>query len=89
METMKQSGLWSSLGTHGSGGYVFPVVVKPENLTFYVKFDLECDGQLPPKTIGILKLFCTSGPKLMILLWTGYELWRGQAQNGLNVYFLS
>ena len=31
------------------GGYVFPVVMKPENLTFQVKFDLEGQGQLPPK----------------------------------------
>ena len=58
------------------GGYVFPVVVKPENLTFSVKFDLEGHGQLPPKTIGILaKVFCTSGPNLVILAWMGDELW--------------
>ena len=30
--------------------------VKLENLTFKVKFDLEVQGQLPPKTIGLLTL---------------------------------
>ena len=35
---------------------------------FEVKFDLEFQGQLPPKTIGILtKVFCSSGPNLVIL----------------------
>ena len=38
------------------------------NFEFEVKFDLECQGQLPPKTIGILtKVFCFSGPNLVIL----------------------
>ena len=32
------------------GGYLFPVVVRPENSTFQIKFDLEGQGQLPPKT---------------------------------------
>ena len=50
------------------GGYVFPVVVKPEILTFKVKFDLEGQCQSLSKTIGILtKVFCTSGPNLVIL----------------------
>ena len=67
------------------GGYVFPEVVRPENSTFSVKFDPEGQGQLPPKTIGILtKVFCTSGPNLVILVWMGNELWCGQAQNGVN-----
>ena len=49
------------------GGYVFPVVVRPENSTFYIKFDLEGQGQLPPKTIRILtQLFSTCGPNLVI-----------------------
>ena len=30
------------------GGYVFPVVVKPENLTFQVKFDVEGQDILHP-----------------------------------------
>ena len=47
---------------------------------FEVKFDLEDQGQSPPKTIGILtKVFYTYGPNLMILAWTGDELLRGQA----------
>ena len=71
------------------GDYVFPVVVGPENSTFLkVKYDLEGQGQLPPKTIGILtKLFYTSGPNLVILAWMSYELWCRQAQNGLNSDF--
>ena len=70
------------------GGYVFPVVVKLENLTFQLKFDLEGQGQLPPKTIRILtNVFCTSGPNLVILAWMGAELWCGQAQNGVNFDF--
>ena len=37
---------------------------------------------------GILtKVFCTFGPNLVILAWTGDELSRGQAQNEVNFYF--
>ena len=47
-----------------------------------VKFDLEVQGQLPPKTIGILtKVFCSSGPNLVILAWTCDKLSRGQASD--------
>ena len=50
------------------------------NFDFEVKFDLEGQGQLPPKTIGILtKVFYTYGPNLVILAGTGDELSRGQA----------
>ena len=70
------------------GGYVFPVVVRPENSTFLVKFDLEGQGHLPPQTIGIFtKLLCTSGQNFLILAWMGNELWCGQAQNGVNYDF--
>ena len=49
---------------------------------FEVKFDLEGQGQSPPKTIGILtKVFYTYGPNLVILAWTGDELSRGQASD--------
>ena len=49
---------------------------------FEVKFDLEGQGQSPPKTIGILtKVFYTYGPNLAILAWTGDELSRGQASH--------
>ena len=50
------------------------------NFDFEVKFDLEGQGQSPPKTIGILaKVFYTYGPNLVIWAWTGDELSRGQA----------
>ena len=50
---------------------------------FEVKFDLEGQGQSPPKTIGILTkvFFYTYGPNLVILAWTGDELPRGQASD--------
>ena len=49
------------------------------NFDFEVKFDLEGQGQSPPKTIGILtKVFYTYAPNLVILAWTGDELSRGQ-----------
>ena len=49
---------------------------------FEVKFDLEGQGQSPPKTIGILtKVFYTYGPNLVILAWTGDELSRGQTSD--------
>ena len=50
------------------------------NFLLLVKFGLEVQGQLPPKTIGILtKVFCSSGPNLVIVAWTGDKLSRGQA----------
>ena len=49
---------------------------------FEVKFDLEVHSQLPPKTIEILtKVFCSSGPNMVILAWTGDKLLRGQASD--------
>ena len=51
-------------------------------------FNFKCQAQSTPKTIGILiKVFCTSGPNLVVLAWTGDELWHGQAQNGVNFDF--
>ena len=45
------------------------------NFDFDLKFDLEGQGWLPPKTIGTLtKVFCIFGPHLVILAWTGDEL---------------
>ena len=50
------------------------------NFDFEVKFDLEGQGQTPPKTIGTLtKVFYTYGPNLAILARMGDELSRGQA----------
>ena len=49
---------------------------------FEVKFDLEGQGQSPPKTIGILtKVFYTYGPNLVILALMGDELSRRQASD--------
>ena len=49
------------------------------NFDFEVTFDLEGQGQSPPKAIGILtKVFYTYGPNLVILAWTGDELSHGQ-----------
>ena len=50
------------------------------NFDFEVKFDLEGQGQSPPKTKGTLtKVFYTYGPHLVILAGMGDELLRGQA----------
>ena len=85
METMKQSGLWSSLGTHGSLVVIRWLCISSSG---EVKFDLESRGQLPPKTTGILtNVFCASGPNLVTLAWMGDELWCGQAKNGVNFDF--
>ena len=55
---------------------------------FENKLNLTCQAQSNPKTIGILtKVFCTSGPNLVVLAWTGDELSHGQAQNGVNFDF--
>ena len=55
---------------------------------FENRLNLTCEAQSILKTIGILtKLFCTSGPNLVVLAWMGNELWCGQAQNGLNADF--
>ena len=48
----------------------------------------KCQAQSTPKTTRILtKVFSTSGPNLVALAWTGDELSRGQAQNGVNFDF--
>ena len=53
-----------------------------------LKLNLTCQAQSTPKTIEILtKVFCTSGPNLVVLAPTGDELSHGQAQNGVNFYF--
>ena len=52
------------------------------NSDFEVKFDLEGQGQLPPKTIETLtKVFCIFVPNVAILAWTGPKLSRGQASD--------
>ena len=55
---------------------------------FENKLNLTCHAQSSPKTTGILtKVFSTSDPNLVALPWTGDELSRGQAQNGVNFDF--
>ena len=55
---------------------------------FENKLNLTCYAQSTPKTTGILtKVLSTSGPNLVALAWTGDELSRGQAQNGVNFDF--
>ena len=50
-----------------------------------VKVDLICQYQSLPKPIVILtKLFCNSGPNLMILAWTSDTLSRGQTRSWLT-----
>ena len=39
----------------------------------------------PPPQKTLTKVFSTSGPNLVILTWTGDELWYGQTQNGVNL----
>ena len=44
--------------------------------------------QSTSQTTGILtKVFCISGPNLVVLAWTGEELLCGQAQNGVHFDF--
>ena len=60
----------------------------PNKQDFENKFNLTCQAQSTPKTIGILtEVFCTSGLNLVVLAWMGDELSLGQAQNGVNFYF--
>ena len=55
---------------------------------FENKLNLTCHAQSNPKPTEILtKVFSTSGPNLVALAWTGDELSRGQAQNGVNFDF--
>ena len=92
METMKQSGLWSSLGTHGFLVVTWWLCIsgsgETSNFDFSSKFNLGGQGQSPSKTVGILtNVFCAPGPNLVILAWMGDELCCGQAQNGVNLDF--
>ena len=55
---------------------------------FENNLNLTCQAQWTSKTIEILtKVFCTSGPNLVVLARTGDELSHGQAQNGVNFDF--
>ena len=49
---------------------------------------MKCQGQSTPETVGnFTKVFCTSGPSVVVLIWTGDELASGQAQNRVNFDF--
>ena len=55
---------------------------------FENKLNLTGHAQSTLKTTGILnKVFITSGSNLVALAWTGDELSRGQAQNGVHFDF--
>ena len=52
------------------------------------KIEIEDQDQSMPKLIAILThVFCTFGPNLVILAWTGDELLCWQAQNGVTFDF--
>ena len=74
--------LWSEFGDPSLNGWLVMVRTSSKwgNLDFGLIFDLEGKGWSLHKTIGTLtKLFCTFGPNLVILAWTGPELLPGQA----------
>ena len=73
--------LWSKFGGHSLNGWWVIAWTSSNgvNFDFEVKFDLEGQGQSPPKTIGNLtKVFSTYGLNLVILAWKVDELSRGQ-----------
>ena len=89
---MKQSGLWGSLGTHGSLVVIWWLCISSSGEAR--KFDFL--SQIWPwrsrsiatqNNMDLNQWFCTSGPNLVILTWMGDELWCGQAQNGVNFDF--
>ena len=55
------------------------------NQDFENKLNLTCQAESTPRILT--KVFCTSGPNLVVLAWTGDELSHGQAQNGANFHF--
>ena len=55
---------------------------------FKIENEIEDHDQSIPKFIGILtQVFCTFGPNLVVLAWTGDELSRRQAQNWVTFDF--
>ena len=55
---------------------------------FKIESEIEDQDQSIPKITGILThVFCTFGPNLVILAWTGDELLCRQAQNGVTFDF--
>ena len=69
--------LWPEFGDPSLNRWwvIVPTSSRWVTFDFEVKFDLEGQGQSPPKTIGILTMvFYTYGPNLVILAWMGDEL---------------
>ena len=86
METVKQSGLWSSLGTHVSLVVMYWLCISCSNEIRNFDLDLEGQVQSPWQTIGTLsKMFCSSGSNLVILAWMSEKKWHGQ--KGVNFEF--
>ena len=55
---------------------------------FENKLNLTCQAQSTPKTIGILtKVFCTSGPNLVVLSLNGWLVIARKTQSGVNFDF--
>ena len=55
---------------------------------FKIENEIEDQDQSIPKLIGILtQVFCTFGPNLVVLAWTGDVLSCRQAQNGVTFDF--
>ena len=55
---------------------------------FENKLNFTCQAQSNPKTKrNLTKVFCTSGPNMVVLARMGDELSHGQAQNGVNFDF--
>ena len=80
--------MWNRLRFHPFLGIFQRCKSDANKQDFENKFNLTCQTQSTPKTIGILiKVFCTSGPNLVVLAWTGDGLSHGQAKNGVNFYF--
>ena len=84
METMKQSGLWSSLGTHG--GYMVAMYFSSSGETR--KFDF-LNQIWPWRSRSIATQNNRDLNQAIFYLWSkmGNELWCGQAQNGVNSEF--
>ena len=75
---------WSKFGDSSLNGWWVMVWTNSKwgKIWFQVKFDLEDQSRSSPITIGTqIKVFCISGPNLVILAWMGYELSCRQARD--------
>ena len=88
MDTVKQLGLWSSLGSHGYNVSISVVSLfaqagetsPDEVLTLTLKLILMVDANHSPNNTNINQYVLPSGPNLLILTSMGDELWRGQTR---------